>query len=116
MSVYDDDRPREYYSLSESSRLANVIVRLEVGKGTDLAALSHAIKLLKRQMDRSGTHAAMKARAYGYVKPGQRARMKSLKARRLRWKAQRKRDLHVLRSDPEGKHQRVQAPPREVIA
>jgi small subunit ribosomal protein S21 len=72
-----------------ASRRCNALVRLPIGDGLDPAALQAALRKFKRDMNRSGANFEIKRRQY-YTKPGQAARIKSLKARRARQKAARK--------------------------
>ena len=72
-----------------SPRPMNAVVALEVGLGHEPAELARALKALKKQMESGGAFREIKRRAF-YQKPSERARLKSLMARRRTIKAKAK--------------------------
>jgi ribosomal protein S21 len=79
-----------FYSVASSKRPTNAVVQMELGRGADPGALAQALKVLRKRMDDGGTWGAIKLRAEGYQKPGDRKRAKSIRARRRRSKQAKK--------------------------
>lgn len=116
------DEPRsEFHQPMPSRRPAHAVVALPVGGGGDSEALQHALKLLRRNLDRGGAWHLIRSRdsrLYQYIKPGERARQKSAKARARLRKLAKRRALVEARRDPAGRFPRrppAYAPKKEVV-
>jgi ribosomal protein S21 len=86
MSALVEEARPEYYTVTPTRRPSNALVRLEVGQGHSPAALAEALKMLKRRIDLGDVLRTVRARQF-YVKPSERARAKSPRARRRQRKA-----------------------------
>jgi ribosomal protein S21 len=73
----DHDRRRRH----DARRPVNALVALPEGAGRDPTALATAIRQLQRRLDANGTRRAM-ALHERHMKPTERRRLKSLRARR----------------------------------